>query len=154
MYFYFYFLNEHWIRLIFCMLTIVREPLDSFVSKLHFWLWARLQLLLVWQQKTLSFRGNRAKKCSKTQPFVDVWIRAPILFLFFIESFPWAFDSVVSKSSHFASSPQALSLLFSLFLLIQTIRLLVKLTFFLPICSTLALFFIHYPFQGIGTWSL
>lgn len=104
--------------------------------------------------KKKSFRDNRAKKCSKIQPFVDLWICAPILFLFY-RKFPLSFYMIVlSKPSQFASSPRALSLLLSLFSLIQTISLLVKVTFGLSICSTLALFFIHYPFQGIGTWSL
>lgn len=102
---------------------------------------AALQLLLVWQQKMLSCGGSRAKSFSKIQPFVDLWICVPIVSLFYRKP-PWAFDSVVSK------------LILSLFSLIPTISCLVKVTFVRPICSILASFFIHYPFQGIGTRSL
>lgn len=77
----------------------------------------------------------------KMQPLVDRWIWVSILPLFYISPN----DSVVFKLAHFQ---------LPLLSLTQTITLLVKVTFVCRICSILTSFFIHYPFQGIGTWSL
>lgn len=99
--------------------------------------------------ENIIFQGQENQKCSKIQPFVDRWIRAPFSSPL-LYKFPSAFDSAVSRLAH----PELFLSSFSLFTLIQTINLLEKVTFVLPICSVLALFFIHYLFQGIGTWSL